>query len=103
MPSTNLWTESVSRVEIDQRSREARLQFEQIDRLFILSDTVTHSHLKRLLYFFTVDRYGRLRQEYRTVPSAAVPSVFMVSSVVRIAQALARLSAIPSCSGLQRR
>src|SRR5215467_9883630 len=36
MPRSNLWSESVPRVELDQRSREARLRFERIDRVFIL-------------------------------------------------------------------
>jgi hypothetical protein len=53
----------VSRAELDQRAREARLQFEQIDRLIILRDTVMHSRLRRLLYVFTVGRYGALPQE----------------------------------------
>jgi hypothetical protein len=50
MPTTNLWNQSVPRVELDQRSREARLRFERIDRLFILRDIVTDSPLRRLLY-----------------------------------------------------
>jgi len=32
---TSLWSKSVSRVEIDRRSRAARLRFERIDRLLI--------------------------------------------------------------------
>ncbi len=40
MPRTNLWSESVPRVELDRRSREARLRFERIDRFFILRPTV---------------------------------------------------------------
>jgi hypothetical protein len=63
MPRTNLWSQSVSRIEIDQRSREARLRFEQADRLLVLSATVTHFWLQGLLYLFTVGRYGRLSQE----------------------------------------
>jgi hypothetical protein len=51
------------RVELDQRSREARLRLERIDRLFILRATATHSRLRRLLYLFTVRRYGGLPQE----------------------------------------
>jgi hypothetical protein len=63
MPRTNLWSQSVARVELDQRSREARLQFERIDRSFILRGTATHSGLRRLLYRFTARRYGGLPQE----------------------------------------
>jgi len=65
MARTNLWSESVSWVEIDQRSREARLQFERIDQFFLTPNTVTHARLRRLLYFFTVGRYGGLPQEDR--------------------------------------
>jgi hypothetical protein len=36
MPRTNLWDRSVPRVELDRRSREARLRFERIDQLFIV-------------------------------------------------------------------
>ena len=60
MTRTTLWGRSVSRIEIDQRSREARLRFEQTDRLYVLSATVTHSWLRGLLYLFTVGRYGGL-------------------------------------------
>ena len=63
MPRNNLWSQSVSRIEIDQRSREGRLRFEQTDRLFVRNATVTHSWLRRLLYLFTVGRYGALPQE----------------------------------------
>jgi hypothetical protein len=36
MPKTNLWIiRSLSRVELDQRSREARLRLERIERLLI--------------------------------------------------------------------
>ena len=58
MPRTNLWDRSVPRVEVDRRSREARLRFERIDQLFIVRATVTPSRLRRLLYLFTVGRYG---------------------------------------------
>ena len=63
MPRTNLWSQSMSRIELDQRSREARLRFEQTDRLFVLSATVTHSSLRGLLYLFTGGRYGGFPQK----------------------------------------
>ena len=63
MPRSNLWSQSVPRIELDQRSREARLRFERIDRVFILRATVTHSGLRRLLYLFAVGKYGGLPQE----------------------------------------
>jgi hypothetical protein len=79
MPRTNLWGQSVPRVELDQRSREARLQFERIDRLFILRATVTHSRLRRLLNLFTVDKYDGLthRNEFKEPPSDRwLPALF---------------------------
>jgi hypothetical protein len=76
MPITNLWIQNVPRVELDQRSREARLRFERIDRLFILRATVTPSRLRRLFYVFTVGRYGALPQEggVKELPSDRWPS-----------------------------
>jgi hypothetical protein len=76
VPRINLWSRSVSRAELDQRAREARLQFEQIDRLIILRDTVMLSRLRRLLYVFTVGRYGALPQEggVKELPSDRWPS-----------------------------
>ena len=63
MPKTNMSSQSVSRIEIDQRSREARVRFERTDLLFVLSTTVTHSWLRGLLYLFTGRRYGGLPKE----------------------------------------
>jgi len=63
MPRTNLCSQSVTRVELDQRSRAARLRFERIDRLFVVRPTITHPRRRRLLYLFTVGRYGALPQE----------------------------------------
>ena len=63
MPRSNLWSESVPRVELDQRSREARLRLEQMDRLLLLRATSTRSRLWRLLYLFRVGRHGALAQQ----------------------------------------
>jgi hypothetical protein len=57
MMRTNLWSESVPRVELDQRSRAARLRRERIDRL-LPPVAVTQSRLRRLLCFFSVGIYG---------------------------------------------
>jgi hypothetical protein len=76
MPRRKLWDESVPRVELDQRSREARLRFERIDRLLVLRATVAHRRLRRLLYWFTVGRYGGLPREggLEELPSDRWPS-----------------------------
>ena len=80
MPITNLWIQNVPRVELDQRSREARLRFERVDRLFVRSvayrfpdASITHSRLRRLFYRFTVGRYGGLPQEseVKELPNAS--------------------------------
>ena len=63
MPRTSLWSHSVPRVELDHRSREARLRFERIDRLFILRVTGPHFRLRKLFYFFRLGRYDGLPQE----------------------------------------
>jgi len=63
MPRTNPWSQSVSRIEINQRSREARLRFERTNRLFLLSATVTHYWMRGLLSLFTLGRCGGLAQE----------------------------------------
>ena len=63
MPRTNLWNHNLPRVEIDQRSREARLRFELIVRLSLLRAAATHTRLRRLIYLITVGRYGELPRE----------------------------------------
>jgi hypothetical protein len=55
MMKTNLWSKSVPRVELDQRSRTARLRLERIDRL---PAAVTHPRLRRLLCAFGFGIYG---------------------------------------------
>jgi hypothetical protein len=42
MSRINFWSRSLSRVELDQRSREARLRLEQLERLL-----VSHAALRR--------------------------------------------------------
>jgi len=54
MMRTSLWRKSVPRVELDQRSRAARLRLERIDRLLIPPAAVTRSPLKRLLCLFSI-------------------------------------------------
>ena len=63
---TNLSSKSVPRIELDQRSRAARLRFERIDRLLMLRAAVKISPLKRLLCLFSVGIYGGAPRESRT-------------------------------------
>jgi hypothetical protein len=53
-----MWSKSVPRVELDQRSRAARLLRERIDRLLIPPVAVTQSRLRRLLCAFSFGIYG---------------------------------------------
>jgi hypothetical protein len=57
MIRTNLWSKSVPRIELDQRSRAARLRRERIDRL-LPPVAVTQSRLRRLLCVFCFGMYG---------------------------------------------
>jgi hypothetical protein len=63
MLRTNFWSRSVPRVELDQRSREARLRLEGIERLLILRAAVTQSRLRRVLCLFRVGIYRSAPQE----------------------------------------
>ena len=53
MPRTNLWSPSVPRAELDQRSREASLRLEQVQRLLKPPVRVSHSRFWRLVYLLS--------------------------------------------------
>ena len=65
MPSIKFWSRSLSRVEIDQRSREALLQLERMERLLIWRAAVRQSRLRRVLYLFRVSIHRRAPEERR--------------------------------------
>lgn len=50
MPRTDLWSNSVPRAELDQRSREARLRIERLERLFAPRAARTHPRFRQLLF-----------------------------------------------------
>jgi hypothetical protein len=58
MMRTNLSSKSAPRVELDERSRAARLRRERIDRLLIPPVAVTQSRFRRLLCVFSFGTYG---------------------------------------------
>jgi hypothetical protein len=58
MPRTNLWSQSVPRVELDQRSREARLRLERIEREPLSCTVATRSRLRRFLMAVSRERAG---------------------------------------------
>ena len=61
-PRFNLWDQSFSRVELDQRSREAWLRLERQVRLLIPRITGTHSMLRRLVRVLSARRYSAAPQ-----------------------------------------
>jgi hypothetical protein len=65
MLKQNLWSNSVSRVELDQRARDARLRLEQLERLLVPRAGVSGSwlRLRRAVYLFS---FGEARQGHRT-------------------------------------
>jgi hypothetical protein len=66
MLRANLWNKSVSRVELDQRARDARLRLERIERLLVLRAAVTDSRLRRVLWLFSFGRSGEGSRARRT-------------------------------------
>jgi hypothetical protein len=87
MPKTNPWIiQSVSGVGLDQRSREARLRLERIERLLVPCAAATHSWLPRLLCLFRVGRYDATQRTSRARGLLSGP----------------RPSAMPTISGLWR-
>lgn len=66
MLKENLWSQSVPRVELDQRARDARLRLEQIERLLVLGAAVTGPSLRRVLYLFGFARPGEGWRASRT-------------------------------------
>jgi hypothetical protein len=55
----------VPSIELDQRSREARLRLEQIERLLLWRAVVRQSRLRRVLYLFRVGIYRGAPQKRR--------------------------------------
>jgi hypothetical protein len=62
VPRFNLWDRSFSRVELDQRSREALLRLERHVKLLIPRTTGTHSLLRRLVRVLSARRYSAAPQ-----------------------------------------
>lgn len=50
MARTDLWRPSATRIELDQRSREARLRLEHVERLLVMRRLPRQSLLRRLLH-----------------------------------------------------
>jgi hypothetical protein len=63
MLRTNLWNDSVSRVVLDHRSREAHLQLERLERLLVPRAAVVASWFRRLLCPFPAPTFMAARGE----------------------------------------
>jgi hypothetical protein len=53
-----VWNKSVPRVELDQRSRDARLQLERMEQLLVPRVAVTAPWFRRVLYPFAFGEPG---------------------------------------------
>ena len=65
MRSINFWSRSLSRVELDQRSRKARLRFERIERLLVSDAAERQPRLRRLLSLRSVGEHRGRPQKSR--------------------------------------
>jgi hypothetical protein len=77
MRRANLWNRSVSRVELDQRARDARLRLE---RLLLPRAAGTRSPLRRLLYlcsgvFTSASRESRSRGPLNNRRPSRTPTI----------------------------
>jgi hypothetical protein len=91
MPSINFWSRSLSRVELDQRSREARLRLERIERLLVSHAAKRQPRLWRLLSRRSVGEYrgGPQKSRVRGPLSDRRPSRMpTILEVGRLEQAL---------------
>jgi hypothetical protein len=52
MPKVNRWSRNVPRIELDQRSREARLRLEEIERLVVSKQR--QAGLRRIFYVLSL-------------------------------------------------
>src|SRR5206468_2382127 len=80
MPRMNVWGRSLPRIELDQRSREARLRLEQLERLFISLAAMRQrqARLRRVLYLF------RARATFAIDVSPALTAAMQKSSQASI-------------------
>jgi len=90
MSRINYWSRSLSRVELDQRSREARLRYEQIERLHLWRAVVRQFRLRRVLYLFRVGMCRGPQQESRVTEPLydPPPSCIAILDACALAEAL---------------
>ena len=100
MVRANLSNKSVSRVELDQRARDARLRLERIERLLVLRAALTASWFRRVLWLFSFgrsDEGSRVRRTRRTLSNQR-PRLPQIQDVwVEECGAFCRASALSLC------
>ncbi len=76
MPKAKLFDNSVPRVELDQRARDARLQLEHVERLLAPRHAMAAYWLRRVLFRFSFGTFGDRARGSRTrgLPSNRRPS-----------------------------
>ena len=81
MLTANLSNKSVSRVELDQQARDARLRLERLERWLVPPTAATASWLKRVLCLFKVGiqygqwRHSRAREPLRNQRPSRTPPI----------------------------
>jgi hypothetical protein len=67
MARTHLWNRSVPRVDLEQRSRDARLRLERLERLLISRAAVRQRQalLRRVLYLFRARAAAAMQEASR--------------------------------------
>jgi hypothetical protein len=89
MSRINLWSRSLSPVELDQRSREARLRLAQLEQLLV-PHAVVRRYRRRRLLSFGAGRYRHALQERRAggplsdQPPSRMPTLGFSGSYVRV-------------------
>jgi hypothetical protein len=86
MPRTNLWGQSVLRVELDQRSRETRRRLERLELLFVPRAAERNSRVRR---FLALRAHADQRSESRiTRASSGMPTFIEIWPLKVLSQTL---------------
>ena len=86
MLRTNLWNNSVPRVELDQRARDARLRLEQLERLLAPRAAAARSWLRRVVCLFSFgygSRGDRTRGPLSNRRPSRTPRIHQIRSPAR--------------------
>jgi hypothetical protein len=85
MPKVNRWSRNVPRIELDQRSREARLRLEEIERLVVSKQR--QARLRRIFYVLRIrisrgaPQQNRGREPLSDRRPSRMPTVFAMLSL----------------------